>query len=228
MADEYTGRDNLEVMALAANYNRYLTDAVSDWSRGMKRLVDFGAGCGTFAVMQQRPGRELICVETDAVLQSQLRAKGLEVIDSLERADDASIDGIYSLNVLEHIENDTAVIRMWSAKLKAGGSAFVYVPAFMVLYSSMDKKVGHVRRYTRQELERKFREQGFTVTESRYADSLGFFAALVYKWLDNGKGDINARMLRIYDQWVFPLSRLLDTVFCRVLGKNVLITLVKN
>jgi hypothetical protein len=228
MADEYSGRDNLEVMALAANYNCFLTEAVANWSQGMTVLVDFGAGSGTFAVMQQRPGRRLICVETDAMLQSQLRAKGLEVIDNLERADNASIDGVYSLNVLEHIENDTAVIRMWSAKLKAGGSVFVYVPAFMLLYSSMDKKVGHVRRYTRQELERKFREQGFTVTESRYADSLGFFAALLYKWLDNGKGDINARMLRIYDRWVFPLSRLLDTVFCRVFGKNVLIKLVKN
>jgi hypothetical protein len=56
----------------------------------------------------------------------------------------------------------------------------------------------------------------------RYADSLGFPATLLFKMIDNGRGDVNRRLLRLYDRLAFPVSRALDTLTHRWFGKNLL------
>jgi len=119
------------------------------------------------------------------------------------------------------------VLQAWGRKLKPGGKVFVYVPAFQLLYTSMDRKVGHVRRYTRGELTRKLERAGLRVTQSRYADSIGFAATLAYKLTDKGQGDINPRMLTLYDRAVFPVSALFDNVLGWLLGKNTYAVAVK-
>jgi SAM-dependent methyltransferase len=225
---EYSGRDNLDVMAEARNYNGYLVDLILAWfDRNRAPLVDFGAGGGTFAVQVAQEGFDVSCVETDPVLSDMLRRKGLRVSSSLDAAPDASLAGIYSLNVLEHIEDDSATLALWHRKLAPGGRLLVYVPAFQVLFSSMDRKVGHHRRYRRSGLAQQLTKAGFELKKVRYADSLGFLAALLYRFTDGGQGDINPRMLRIYDRWVFPLSRWLDLVCGLLFGKNVYACAVK-
>lgn len=224
---EYTGRDNLEVMALARNYNQFLVDKVLAVSQPQQLVVDFGAGAGTFSRPVAQAGRRVVCVETDPTLCQALRDAGHQVVQDLDGLDDASVDCIYSLNVLEHIADDEAVLQTWGRKLKRGGQVFAYVPAFQLLYTSMDRKVGHVRRYTRVELQGKLERAGLRVTRSRYADSIGFAATLLYKLTDQGQGDINPRMLKLYDWAVFPLSALLDLALGRLLGKNVYAVAIK-
>ena len=219
-AIEYTGRDNLEVMAQARNYNRYLVEQVLAVSQPGQRVVDFGAGAGTFSRPVAEGQREVVCVETDPTLCQTLAQAGHTVVQDIEALEDASVDCIYSLNVLEHITEDEAVLQAWQRKLRPGGQVFVYVPAFQMLYTSMDRKVGHVRRYTRGELKRKLERAGLRVKRSRYADSIGFAATLVYKLTDRGQGDINPGMLRLYDRAVFPVSALLDRLLGLLLGKN--------
>lgn len=225
---DYSGRDNLEVMREARNYNRFLLELILSSASHDAPIVDFGAGNGTFALPIAAVGRRIICVETDPVLSAELAAHGLEVVDSLDMLEDGSIDYLYSLNVLEHIEDDDAVARSWFQKLRPGGRLFIYVPAFDVLYSSMDRKVGHFRRYTRQALNKKLAQSGFDIAESRYADSIGFFATLIYKLFDNGQGDVNLRLLKIYDQWVFPCSRMVDWIASPFFGKNVYVRAIKR
>lgn len=225
---EYSGRDNLEVMKEAENYNKYLLDLILASAKKADIVVDFGAGSGTFSFSVASVGYRVICVETDPVLSADLASHGMMVFNNLEQADDGSIDYIYSLNVLEHIEDDIGVAALWSRKLRPGGKLLVYVPAFQVLFSSMDAKVGHIRRYSKAELCRKLSNAGFEVMESRYADSIGFMAALVYKLFSKGDGAIDLKMLKIYDRWVFPLSRLFDIITHQLVGKNVYVRAVKS
>lgn len=224
---EYTGRDNLEVMLEAKNYNRFLLGLVLSQARNNGLTVDFGAGCGTFSFPVASTGNNLVCVETDPVLSSTLSNNGLKVVSSLEMLKDGSIDYLYTLNVLEHIEDDDAIVRLWMQKLRPGGRLLVYVPAFELLFSSMDRKVGHFRRYTKRMLNAKLKKVGFQVVETKYADSIGYLAALIYKVFDNGEGGVNKRMLKVYDRWVFPLSRALDLILSSVVGKNVYAYAVK-
>jgi len=129
--------------------------------------------------------------------------------------------------VLEHIADDAAMAARWWRALRPGGRLLVYVPAFEMLFSSMDRKVGHHRRYRLGGLRQILAAAGFRVVQGRYADSLGFVATMLFKLIDSGSGDVNRRMLRLYDRAAFPASRALDRVVGRFIGKNVYVVAVK-
>ena len=97
----------------------------------------------------------------------------------------------------------------------------MYLPAFEVLYTQMDKKVGHFRRYEKKDLQVKLAEAGFSVCEIGYADSLGFIATYLLKRLNNGSSILTKEKVRFYDQWLFPISRVLDYICYRYFGKNI-------
>ena len=220
---DYSGTDNLEVMAGAINYNDFLADLVLSRARPGDRILDFGAGIGTFAAVIAKAGHEVCCIEPDPKQAAVIAQRGLEVHAALDLIADASLDYIYTLNVLEHIEDDTAMLRQLRSKLKPAGRLLVYVPAFQILYSSMDRKVGHYRRYRADALAGLARGAGFKVSDARYADCLGFFATLVFKLLGGNSGEVNGSALVIYDRFAFPLSRLGYRAVGRWFGKNVLL-----
>jgi trans-aconitate methyltransferase len=226
-AIEYSGRDNLDVMAHAKNYNRFLLDLVLQNAHPDQSIVDFGAGNGTFAGPIAKSHDRIVCIETDPTLCAALQSQGLTVVNDLAQLADGSVDYLYSLNVLEHIEDDGAIAAMWFKKLRPGGQILVFVPAFQFLFTSMDQHVGHHRRYTRTSLTRVIQKAQFQITDSYYADSVGVLATLLYKVLDQGGGQVNVRMLRIYDQWCFPISRIFDRITRRFIGKNAIVRAVK-
>ena len=125
--------------------------------------------------------------------------------------------------MLEHIEDDLAALVELGRCLKSDGRLLLYVPAFDLLYSPMDARVGHFRRYRRRSLAEKLEQAGFRVDVARYADSLGFFATLVYKAVGDASGALDPRAVRTYDRWLFPLSRLLDRALGGLVGKNLLV-----
>jgi SAM-dependent methyltransferase len=219
-AAPYTGIENLEVMREAENYNRYLLELVRRHAAGAKRVIDFGAGSGTFAVPCAAAGFDVTAVEPDDPLRAVLTGQGIRATPTVEALPDETFEYAYTLNVLEHIADDVAALRALRLKLVAGGRLFVYVPAFPLLFTSMDAKVRHLRRYTRATMDTALRSAGFTIEKMRYVDSLGFAATLVFKAMDNGRGDINRRMLRLYDRLAFPVSLTLDLLTHRWFGKN--------
>ncbi|MHB8211392.1 MAG: class I SAM-dependent methyltransferase [Acidithiobacillus sp.] len=221
--DQYTGRENLEIMKEAYNYNKYLMSLVRKFSYPDDDIVDFGAGSGTFALPLRRDGFNILCVEPDGVLRDTLRTNGILATSTLDDIKDTSVDYIYSLNVLEHISDDNGVLLELYRKLRPGGRIMIYVPAFQVLYSSMDRKVGHFRRYRRSELRNKMHESGFTIKNAYYIDSIGFFVSLLFRILDNCTGNINRKMLHIYDKYIFPASRFVDHTTSNIFGKNLLV-----
>jgi hypothetical protein len=48
---------------------------------------------------------------------------------------------------------------------------------------------------------------------------------LVYKLTNDGSGDLHLPSLVFYDRFAFPLSRALDRVTSRFLGKNVFVVI---
>jgi SAM-dependent methyltransferase len=173
-------------------------------------------------------GYAVECIEPDDAQAVLMSAEGLVVHGGLEALPDSSVDYIYTLNVLEHIEDDAAVLRQFWRKLKPGGRLLIYVPAFGLLYSSMDRRVGHVRRYRRGDLREKVRSAGLTVTHDRYVDCMGFFASLLFKVFGSNSGDVSRWSLILYDRMIFPVSRTGDNLLGRWFGKNVLLTAQKQ
>jgi SAM-dependent methyltransferase len=83
-----------------------------------------------------------------------------------------SFDGVVLLNVLEHIEDDTAAIRQVRRILKPGGVAVIEVPAGPELYDIYDKQLMHFRRYRMAEISRSVRGAGLEILDRSH---LGFF-----------------------------------------------------
>jgi SAM-dependent methyltransferase len=219
----YSGIENLEVMREAVNYNRYLSSLVTSQLNPADRVLDFGAGTGTFAIPLHGSGVSVIAIEPDANLRSRLTGFGIDARPGIEAVASESLDLIYTFNVLEHIEDDAAVAGELARTLKPGGRLIVYVPAFAILWTAMDRKVGHFRRYRRPGLVALLAASGFRIVAADYVDSVGFFATLLYRLSGDRGADINRSMLRLYDRFVFPLSILLDRFLARFLGKNLLV-----
>ncbi|MEO1784780.1 class I SAM-dependent methyltransferase [Thermodesulfobium sp. 4217-1] len=216
----YSGKENLEDMLLAENYNNHLSELIKPHLNLKYTIVDFGSGLGNFAEKFKKIGYNLYCVEIDDDLRRKLENKGFKCFKTLDELDDDSIDFIYTLNVIEHIENDDEIIKKFYKKLKRGGQIVIYVPALKILYSTMDKKVGHFRRYSMKHLNNLMISNGFEIQRSIYVDSLGFLITLFFKTFGNKEGNINQQALIIYDRYLFPMSIFLDNLFRKILGKN--------
>lgn len=214
----YAGVELLETLQEAKRYNTYLKNEISKYGKGATAIMDFGAGIGTFSDVHDI--KNVIAVELDPELCNYLKEQGYRSYSSLSDIKDTSIDFIYTLNVLEHIEDDESILKELHSKLKPGGKIFIYVPAFNVLFSSMDRKVKHFRRYKKSDTINLMKQLGYEVEQAEYVDSMGFFVTLLYKRL-NRSGEVNKTSVKIYDTIVFPISRIFDKLgLSKLFGKN--------
>ncbi|MDA0679085.1 MAG: class I SAM-dependent methyltransferase [Proteobacteria bacterium] len=219
---QHSGGENLEVMREARKYNQYLRELIQRFAGDAKTALDFGAGIGTFSDSVDVPRNQIHCVEPDEGVQEHLANQGFKAHKDLAEVADSSIDYLFTLNVLEHIEDDSSALREIFRVVRPGGRLLIYVPAFMSLYTSMDLHVGHHRRYRMAQLVDIVEKAGFRVEKRAYFDALGFFATLLFKLFDSPEpAPLNSRMVGLYDRFVFPASRILSVPLARVLGKNV-------
>ncbi len=191
-----------------------------------KQILEFGAGRGAISQrVLQKTKFQPVCIEIDPTLIEYLRSKSYQVFNSLDKID-TKFELIYTVNVLEHIVDDDRVLEEIYQKLNVNGIIMIFVPALQILMSGMDKKVGHVRRYSKKELKNKVLKRGFEIKSIQYFDSLGVLAALITK-LVGYRGVFNlggSSTLKYYDRYLIPISRLLDKlIFHRILGKNIVL-----
>ena len=194
------------------------------------KICEFGAGTGFLAdIFRSEFQIEPDCIELDPKLILLIKSKKLKCFQTLVESPQ-NYDGIYSSNVLEHIEEDSKTLKQLFDALKPGGVIGIYVPAHPMLYSTMDEQIGHVRRYTKRELKDKVLEAGFSIQSLTYDEFLGFFASAFVK-LVGYKETANLgskKSLAFYDRFVFPISQALDFLgFRYLLGKNLILIAVK-
>lgn len=93
---------------------------------------------------------------------------------------EGSFDSIICLNVLEHIENDLIALKNMNQLLKKSGYLNLLVPACPAAYGSLDKEMGHFRRYQKKELEEKLKKASFEIVKSFYMNVLGLIGWFFY------------------------------------------------
>ncbi len=230
---EYSGHE--ELRATEAGLLGYSTDIVKKLSRKMKigirfsakpEIMEFGAGSGFLAeIWEKVTGIKPDCCEIDPELVAAIKARGLRCFTSINHLD-RKYHGIYTSNVLEHIEDDSLALRNLHSALLPNGALGIYVPAFPFLFSEMDEIVGHFRRYRRRDLIAKVEAAGFEVESCTYSDFVGYFASIFLKFVGfkrrTNLGSI--RSLKFYDFWIYPISKTLDALGFRYLaGKNLIL-----
>jgi hypothetical protein len=169
------------------------------------------------------------CLELDPDLVKHIRKKELRCFQFLSETS-RNYDAIYTSNVLAHIENDSNALKELFDAMRPGGIIGIYVPAHPILYSTMDKEIGHVRRYTRSELRRKVQAAGFSIQSLTFDEFMGFFASAFVKIVGykNSANLGSKNSLVFYDRVIYPISRVFDLLgFRYIVGKNLILIATK-
>lgn len=210
--------------------------AYFDWIVGLfghalaGEVLDHGAGTGAISARLVARANRLIALEPEPVLFEGLQRRFAEVANVtpvqgtietyLAQHGERSLDAIISSNVLEHVADDVACLEQLRRALRPGGALAVYVPARQELFGSLDRQVGHQRRYTRHMLHSRLERAGFVVQWARYGNLAG-----VLPWLISGRvlqrPAIPAKQLSFYDRFVFPASARLERLLRVPYGLNV-------
>ena len=222
----YVGTDKLDVMSFAVNYNKDLAHlAMVSLGTPFGTVLDFGAGTGGMLSLLAQYHPNLVGYDPDPQHVSRIQSRGIPAVSALTQIPNASLSGVCSFNVLEHIEDDVAALTQLRAKMVSGAKLFVYVPAFMDLYTQMDTDVGHYRRYTREQLCEALAKAGFQVEAAGYHDPLGYIATRLLKFMGRAT-PVTGGSVKFYDRLIYPLSRAITVFTKHRFGKNVWATAV--
>jgi SAM-dependent methyltransferase len=146
-----------------------------------KRVLNAGAGLGSYSLMLEQHGFEVTStdVSEDALLLLRRRVSGSVVRADLKALPfgDASYDAVVLGEVLEHVEDDVGALRETARVLRAGGLAAISVPANPNWFGPSDVWAGHWRRYRRDELASACGEAGLSLER---CVAWGFPASALY------------------------------------------------
>lgn len=67
-----------------------------------------------------------------------------------------------AFEVIEHIEDDAATLRLWREHVRPGGWVMLSAPPFQSRFGPHDRTVGHFRRYEPEQMAKLLVETGFT------------------------------------------------------------------
>lgn len=150
---------------------------VLDWIRqsypGRTDLEILDAGCGTGLMLQQlSPLGNARGVDISQDALDFCRQRGLNRVELGDVANmpyqSGTFDVVTALDVLEHVDDDIAVLDEFVRVLKPGGRAFLFVPAHRWLWSLQDEVSHHRRRYTKKTLSTTVRASSFQIERLSY------------------------------------------------------------
>lgn len=223
----YAGKDLL--LKAEHDLSRYNAWIVKTFIRNVPRLsanthvLDFGSGIGTLSqIFLNQSGVRPDGVELDDSQRAIYASRGFDAYAQLSQTSKA-YHLIFTSNVLEHIDDDVAALQSIKDQLGKDGLLLIYVPAFEAIWTSMDNKVGHYRRYRQADLRTKLELAGYEVKKSHYCDSLGFILAFFFKFIGSSSGEPSSWSLRFFDRVLLPLSKFMDLFCSPFFGKNVFV-----
>lgn len=146
--------------------------------------LDAGPGMGVYLEPWMKISQKLVVVDISReVLDNLDRTLPPEVVQRIDRVcasltalpfADNTFSVVTALDVVEHIQEDVQAVREILRVLTPEGVGILAVPAYPWLWSEFDRKVQHVRRYTRRSFRAMLEKAGADVLYTSY-----LFAGLV-------------------------------------------------
>lgn len=212
---ELHGHDILYRLSQTHRLNRWMAATVNSFIGD--HVLEIGAGIGNLT-QKVLPRLTYAATDIDPLHLEFLRTRfsgirGVEVfhLDLTDSSGFAPLGGQYDsvlcLNVLEHVEDDLLALKNIYHALTPGGTTVVLVPQGQWLYGSLDRVLGHCRRYSARRLASRAVEAGFVVDRLFEFNRIGLLA-----WLFNGRLLRRTRLgkvqLKIYDSLVWLWRRI--------------------
>lgn len=229
METEKTNTWTLLLLERADAYNRWIYERIQSFLQG--DVLEIGCGIGNLTGLLLRRERVLATDVKEDYLHV-VRGKyeghphfmGTQIWDIRTAPPDPlhqTYDTIVCSNVLEHIEDDTTVLRHFHRLLKEKGRLTLLVPALPWLFNQLDKDLGHLRRYSRKELASKIEQSGFRILHLSYFNPFGILG-----WYLNGS-ILRRRLLpknqvEVFNRMV-PLFKSLEKIIPDWAGQSLIV-----
>jgi 2-polyprenyl-3-methyl-5-hydroxy-6-metoxy-1,4-benzoquinol methylase len=205
------------------NYLRWIADRVRPHLGA--RVLEVGAGTGSITELYA-DGREVLAIDRSPWCVDEMERRFANVpevtvrkIDLLDLVDDGErFDSVVMLNVLEHIEDDVAILRTLGSLLEQDGRVVLYVPALNGLYGKWDHKVGHYRRYAPWRMRAVLAEAGMEPVELGYMNALSVPAWWAFSHSDVEKS--TAGSMSLWDKTGISWGRRIESVVPVPFGLN--------
>lgn len=226
--------DALHQMRALDTYYRWSLSRLKPWTG--RRIMDAGCGIGN--------GTELLLESADYVLAADLSRQNIEalkdrfsdrsqveplqvdLVSNLGFLSDRKLDTILCMDVLEHIEDDSSLLRQFGSIVQPGGHLLIKVPACEWLFGSVDRASGHFRRYSRRTLADVASRAGWEPVMTAYMNIFGiipyFLKSRVFCRDANFSRTFSRNQLRMI-QTITPLLRRLDRLLGPPIGQSVLL-----
>jgi SAM-dependent methyltransferase len=149
--------------------NRLLIWALQKYFPNASSLLEIGCGTG-FVTAGLRNALPDVTFSASEIFnrglefaRKRLPDVALLQMDARNIPFDAEFDVIGAFDVIEHIVEDEAVLAQMRTALKPQGGLILTVPQHRFLWSAVDERGHHQRRYERAELRDKLQRAGFEV-----------------------------------------------------------------
>ena len=219
----------LEVARSAQNYRKWICRLTFPYLGD--NAIELGSGLGDHATEWLRMGAKKITL----LERSPTRVDALERLftndarvsvqkvdsDSKIRLEKLTYSCFISLNVLEHINDDKAVFEAAYRALRDDGVFVAFVPAHNFLFSRFDKKIGHLRRYSKGLMRRRMIDAGFKIEEIHYVNFAGWFAWLIGMRILRLNPE-DGILLTFWDRVIVPLSSVSEKLITPPFGQSII------
>lgn len=212
---KYKGIKTLEVLEGAENYNKWIASRIKLYVKSP--ALEIGAGTGNISHYFTHL-RELVLTDVDEDLVNSLRTRFMKkkkvkfevfnIAGNLGKIVQ-TFNTVYSVNVLEHIENDEKALRNMFRLLNKSGRIVLLVPAKRVAYNDLDRSLGHHRRYEKEELREKIIKAGFKIEELEYFNITGLLSWIVRNYISTSHSELKSSQVK-YFNWVVPILKIIE------------------
>ncbi len=215
---------------------RIITEVLNKYISNGKSVLDIGCGAGTLCFYLANKDNKCVGVDVSdrAIRFCKQTAKNLDlekrtafkVINFPRESLRQKFDVVILTEVIEHLENDNLALKKIYELLNKDGIAIISTPSQnaplykMGLAKKFDERVGHLRRYTVEELVRKCEKVGFKVIETKKTE--GIIRNFLFL------NPIAGKSLRVVKYFVSDLVTFLDNISLKLFGESDIFVIMRK
>ena len=181
-------------------------------------VIEIGAGIGNLTARLMSRKLSYVAAESDPLYLHALRNRFLRTpnvkvskLSPDNAADYAQLGEMFDtavcVNLLETVGDPQRVLDLLRGCVKPGGNIVVLVPQSRALFGSLDRAMGHKRRFSAAEISAMLEQAGFRVEESRQLNKFGTLSWWIYGKILHRK-KIAKVALKLFDKTVWIWRRI--------------------
>jgi glycosyltransferase involved in cell wall biosynthesis len=187
--DEF-GSKTLARLSRADKFNSWMADTIKPYTG--KNILEIGAGFGSLT-KKLIPQKQYCATDINPLylkmidkLKSDkpyMSVKYLDLDDISSSTNNMMLfDTVICLSVIEHIDDDERAVRNIADLLYPKGTAIILVPRGQWAFGSLDKLLGHKRRYSEESIRQLSKKAGLSIKKI-----ISFNKISTIPWFINGK-----------------------------------------